>query len=76
LRREARRTADEFSVKKSAGKMVALYSKLKGSFPELGKIGESGWEKARKQIKKEWEILRIYGHAAEDAVIWKPLQKH
>ena len=76
LRREARRTANEFSVKKSAGKMVALYSKLKGSFPELGKIGESGWEKARKQIKKEWEILRIYGHAAEDAVIWKPLQKH
>jgi glycosyltransferase involved in cell wall biosynthesis len=75
LRQESRRTVNDFSMEKSAGRMVDLYTRLKGSFPDLDRIGESVWEKARKQIKKQLEIMRIYGQAAEDAVLWKPLHR-
>jgi 1,2-diacylglycerol 3-alpha-glucosyltransferase len=75
LRLESHRTAENLSMEKSAGRMVDLYTRLKGSSPELGRIVESGWEKARKQIKKQLEIMRIYGNAVEDAVLWKPLHK-
>ena len=71
----ALRTADDYSIAKSARKMLELYMRLTGSTPVLHKRSESRWGRAQKQIRKEFDIMRIYGQAAEDAVFWTPLQK-
>jgi len=77
LRRNAYHTAEQFSQGNCVRKMVDLYTRLTGSEPSLRRIDESGWQSARKMLKKEIEILRNYGHAIEETLRWMPLaMKH
>jgi 1,2-diacylglycerol 3-alpha-glucosyltransferase len=75
LEQGMKRTAEEFSMHNTARKMLRLYERLIGSAPGARSIEESPWEKARKKIKTQWEIMRIYGQAAEDAVLSLPGKK-
>jgi len=75
LEQGARRTADGYSLEQNSLKMLGLYTRLLGSAPALNSIGESRWERARSKITKQFEIMRLYGHAAEESMFWKPQQK-
>lgn len=75
LRQNARHTAEQLSLENSVRKMLDLYSKRISAESSLPQITESLWQKARKRISKEFEILKNYGHAIEDTIHWLPLIK-
>ncbi len=75
LRQNAYNTAEQLSLGNSVRKMLDLYGKRISAESSVPRIIESRWEKARKRIIKEFEILSIYGHAVEDTIQWVPLIK-
>lgn len=76
LRQGTQRTAADYSMEQSTRKILDLYNRLQGSLPQAHEhIGESRWERARNTIRKQFEIMRIYGQAVDDAIFWKPQQK-
>ncbi|MBW6502801.1 glycosyltransferase [bacterium] len=62
-------TAREFSMPRSAAKLLALYQTLIGTRREPREIDASSWTSARKLIGKEWEILRNIARAAGEAAV-------
>lgn len=75
LRQNARQTAEQLSLENSVKKILDLYSKCISAESSVPQIAESMWQKARKRIGKEFEILKNYGHAIEDTIHWLPLIK-
>lgn len=75
LRQNALHTAEELSVDNCVRKMLELYDRCIRAESALPQITESRWQKARKRISKEFEILKNYGHAIEDTIHWLPLIK-
>jgi glycosyltransferase involved in cell wall biosynthesis len=63
------RTAREFSMARTAAKLVALYESLTGTRPARREIDASPWTSARKLIEEEWKILRNIARAAGEAVL-------
>lgn len=72
LQEEARKTAREFSMSRTALMTLALYESLMGA--EQGdKEAEAGrLSLARRRIAREWAILRNVAHAVGDAVLSLP----
>ena len=66
------RTADEFSMPRTAGRALALYESLAKEKPLRKPIETSLWSSARKLIEEEWKIVSNIAHAAETAVFSKP----
>ena len=66
------RTADEFSMPRTAAKALALYESLAKEKPLRKPIETSLWSSARKLIEEEWKIVSNIAHAAETAVFSKP----
>jgi 1,2-diacylglycerol 3-alpha-glucosyltransferase len=62
-------TAREFSMPRSAAKLLALYETLTGIRRGPREIDASPWTTARKLIGKEWEILRNIARAAGEAAL-------
>lgn len=75
LRQKARQTAEQLSLENCVRKMIGLYSTCISAESSVPQITESLWQKARKRINKEFEILKNYGHAIEDTIHWMPLIK-
>ncbi len=75
LHRNALHTALQLSVENCVRKMLELYDKRIRAESALPHITESLWQKARKRISREFEILKNYGHAIEDTIHWLPLIK-
>ncbi|RPH41277.1 MAG: glycosyltransferase family 4 protein [Desulfobulbaceae bacterium] len=75
LRQNACRSAEEYSQENCVRKMVGLYSTLVGRLPSLQELEENPWQRARKRIRKELEILGNYGHALEDTLQWLPMRR-
>ncbi len=69
------RTADEFSLPRTAAKTLALYGFLAGSKPARKTIEPSHWTTARRLIEEEWKIIRNIAHAAGHAVMTMPGEK-
>ena len=61
-------TAREYSMARSAEKLLALYEALVRRRHTPREIDASPWTSARNLIAKEWEILRNIAHAAGGAV--------
>ncbi len=66
------RTADEFSMSRTAARTFALYDSLVGVKPLRKTIDPSLWTTARKLIEEEWKIVRNIAHAAGHAVLSMP----
>jgi glycosyltransferase involved in cell wall biosynthesis len=75
LRRNSMHTAEQLSVANCVRKMLELYDRCIRAESALPHIAESRWQKARKRISREFEILKNYGHAMEDTIHWLPLIK-
>jgi len=75
LGQNALQSAKQLSVINCVRKMLELYDKRIAAESALPHITESLWQKARKRISREFEILRNYGHAVEDTIHWLPLIK-
>ncbi|MFT5730432.1 MAG: 1,2-diacylglycerol 3-alpha-glucosyltransferase [Desulforhopalus sp.] len=75
LRQNAYHTAEQLSLGNSVRKMLDLYSHRISAESSVPQITESVWQKARKRISMEFEILKNYGHAIEDTIHWLPLRK-
>ncbi len=75
LSKRARRTAATLSLESSVRRMLELYTARISAEPSIPLITESLWQKARKRISTEFEILKNYGHAIEDTIHWLPLIK-
>lgn len=75
LRQNAYKTAEQLSLGNSVRKMLDLYGKRISTESAVPRIVKSRWQKARKRIIKEFEILGNYGHAVEDTILWMPLIK-
>jgi 1,2-diacylglycerol 3-alpha-glucosyltransferase len=75
LRQNALQSAEQLSVVNCVGKMLELYYERIRAESALPQIAESRWQKARKRISREFEILKNYGHAIEDTIHWLPLIK-
>jgi len=69
---EAKKTALEFSMPRTAGMTLDLYESLIGSKPVDKKAGAGRWNSARRQIEKEWHILRNIANAFGGAVLSRP----
>ena len=69
------RTADAFSLPRTAAKTLALYESLIGSKPARKTIEPSHWTTARRLIGEEWKIVRNIAHAAGFAVMTMPKEK-
>ncbi len=63
------RTADEFSMPRTAAKAFALYESLVKKKPLRKSIEQSSWSSARKLIEEEWKIVRNVARAAGTAVL-------
>jgi glycosyltransferase involved in cell wall biosynthesis len=63
------RTAREFSMPRTAAKLLALYESLVGTRRAPREIDASPWTSARKLIEEEWKILRNIARAAGEAVL-------
>jgi len=61
-------TAGEFSIGRSAEKLVAVYEGLLSGLRVSRDIESSPWTSTRKLIGMEWEILRNFARAAGEAV--------
>ncbi len=66
------RTADEFSMTRTASKTLALYESLIRIKPDRKTIEPSPWTAARRLIEEEWKIVRNIAHAAGHAVMSMP----
>jgi 1,2-diacylglycerol 3-alpha-glucosyltransferase len=66
------RTANEFSMSRTAARTFALYDSLAGVKPLRKTIDPSLWATARKLIEEEWKIVRNIAHAAGHAVLSMP----
>jgi len=66
------RTADEFSMSRTAAKALALYESLVKGKPRRKSIDQSPWTSARKLIEEEWKIVRNISRAAGSAVLSMP----
>jgi len=66
------RTADEFSMTRTAAKTLALYESLIRVKPARKTIEPSPWTSARKFAGEEWKIVRNIAHAAGVAVLSMP----
>jgi glycosyltransferase involved in cell wall biosynthesis len=66
------RTADEFSMPRTAAKTLALYESLIRIKPAGKAIDPSPWTAARKFAGEEWKIVRNIAHAAGVAVLSMP----
>ena len=75
LRKSAYRTAETLSLGNCVQKMLDLYNACISAESSVPQITESLWQKARKRISTEFEILKNYGHAIEDTIHWLPLIK-
>lgn len=69
------RTADEFSMPRTAAKAFALYESLGKKNPLRKSIEQSSWSSARKLIEEEWKIVRNIARAAGTAVLSMPAEK-
>jgi len=65
-------TAQEFSMSRSAAKLLAFYESLVGTRRHPRAIETSLWTSARNLIEEEWRILRNIVHAAGEAVRSEP----
>ncbi len=61
----ARATAAEFSMQKSARRLVEVYGKVLDREP-LGAKDDSSWTQAIEEIKAEWGLIRNIAEAASD----------
>ena len=66
------RTADEFSMPRTAAKTLVLYESLIRGKPARKTIEPSHWTTARKLLEEEWKIVRNIAHAAGTAVLSMP----
>jgi len=69
------RTADEFSMPRTAAKTFSLYESLVRKKPFRKSIEQSPWTSARKLIEEEWKIVRNFARAAGTAVLSMPEEK-
>jgi 1,2-diacylglycerol 3-alpha-glucosyltransferase len=69
------RTADEFSMPRTAAKTLSLYESLVRKKPFRKSIEQSPWTSARKLIEEEWKIVRNIARAAGTAVLSMPEEK-
>lgn len=69
------RTADEFSMPRTAAKTLALYESLIRFKPARKTIEPSLWTSARKFAGEEWKIVRNIAHAAGVAVLSMPMER-
>jgi 1,2-diacylglycerol 3-alpha-glucosyltransferase len=69
------RTADEFSMPRTAAKTLSLYESLVRKKPFRKSIEQSPWTSARKLIEEEWKIVRNFARAAGTAVLSMPEEK-
>ena len=70
------RTADEFSMPRTAAKTLVLYESLIRIKPARKTIEPSPWTSARKFAGEEWKIVRNIAHAAGVAVLSMPKEKN
>ena len=75
LRQKAYLTAKRLSLENCVQKMITLYNTCINAKSSVPQLTESLWQKARKRINTEFEILKNYGHAIEDTIHWIPLVK-
>jgi glycosyltransferase involved in cell wall biosynthesis len=68
LRKNALRTAEEFSLRRSGDKLLNLYQRLKGRHPGEKNLEESRWASTGRFFRKEFRILGNLAHAAEEAL--------
>ncbi len=64
-----------FRLRTVSGKCSTCIVTCISAESSVPQITESLWQKARKRISKEFEILKNYGHAIEDTIHWLPLIK-
>lgn len=68
LRESARRTAETFSMDRTAEKMLGLYASLQPHKSVGWADLEESWEASLRLIKTEWDILKSAGSAAGAAL--------
>lgn len=68
-------TARDFSMPRTAAKLLALYETLVGTRRPPRAIETSPWTSARKLIEEEWKILRNLARAAGEALHSGPEEK-
>jgi 1,2-diacylglycerol 3-alpha-glucosyltransferase len=68
-------TARNFSMPRTAAKLLALYETLAGTRRAPRAIETSPWTSARKLIEEEWKILRNIARAAGEALHYGPEEK-
>ncbi len=68
LRESARRTAETFSMDRTAEKILGLYASLQPHKPVGWADLEESWEASLRLIKTEWDILKSAGSAAGAAL--------
>lgn len=75
LAAEIAKTVEEFSMHRTASKILSLYECLAGGRPAWETIEPSPWTTARNRIMEEWKIMRNIAHAAGTAVLSMPTEK-
>jgi glycosyltransferase involved in cell wall biosynthesis len=68
LREAARRTAEVFSMERTAEKMLGFYAELQPQKSAGWADPEESWEASLRLIKTEWDILKSAGSAAGAAL--------
>ncbi len=68
LRKNARGTAEAFSMSHSADKALACYAAVKEKFPAGASEDDRDWEDAFNWVKTEWAILRSVAGAGDVAL--------
>jgi glycosyltransferase involved in cell wall biosynthesis len=66
--KEAKKTAEDFSVNTCVSKLLSVYKKLQKESVSEYKRDESVWKKSIEQIKTEWELLSNLTSAVGDAI--------
>jgi len=66
LKQAARKTAEDFSLARTADQALALYESLKAE--EHSKEEEQGWHQIIALIKAEWDIMKSVAQAGEEAL--------
>jgi glycosyltransferase involved in cell wall biosynthesis len=72
LQEEARKTAHELSLSRTALKTLAFYESLMGALRSDKQAQAGRLKLARRRIAREWAILRNVAHAVGDAVLSTP----
>ncbi len=68
MQKSALKTAEKYSTRSCAEKLVDNYRKIIASENITEKRDTGNWEKAKSQIKAEWEIIRNIASAASSSI--------